>query len=391
MRILILSFYFETDLSAGSFRMTGLVQALGNNIEPEDQIDILTTQPNRYASYSEDALKEEFRDRVTIKRFDLPAHRSGFVDQSFAFFCYAYKVIKATRSGQYDLVFATSSRLCTAALGAIVASRMRALLYLDIRDIFVDTLKDVLSPIAAIFILPILRLIERSTVSKATHVNLVSAGFLEYFSDRYPNTRYSVIPNGIDNVFLGVDYTNQSVNTKTIVLYAGNIGEGQGLTKIIPNLANTFRLTHEFWIVGDGGQRLELENEIKNLSNVKMILPVSRKDLIDLYRCSDILFLHLNDYPAFHKVLPSKLFEYAATGKPIVAGVSGHAAAFIQQIPGAVSFPPCLIEAGIVAIRDAKLGIIFRQDFIKRFRRTHLMQELATDLIEVAKGRVNSV
>ena len=44
-----------------------------------------------------------------------------------------------------------------------------------------------------------------------------------------------------------------------------------------------------------------------------------------------ILFIHLNAYPAFEKVLPSKIFEYAATGKPILAGVSGYSADFIRN------------------------------------------------------------
>ena len=46
---------------------------------------------------------------------------------------------------------------------------------------------------------------------------------------------------------------------------------------------------------------------------------------------TDVLFLHLNDYSAFRKVIPSKIFEYAATGKPIVAGVSGYAAEFLRH------------------------------------------------------------
>ncbi len=45
---------------------------------------------------------------------------------------------------------------------------------------------------------------------------------------------------------------------------------------------------------------------------------------------SDILFVHLNDLEAFHKVLPSKLFEYAATAEArglrcIIAGAGGAA------------------------------------------------------------------
>ncbi len=386
MHILLLSFYFEPDLSAGSFRMTGLVEALQRQIGAEVRIDVLTTQPNRYASFSQTALPEEVRGAVTVRRFALPAHRSGFLDQSRAFAAYACQVINATRGSQYDLVFATSSRLFTAALGALVASRVRAPLYLDIRDIFVDTLQDVLSPLAARLMLPVFRLVEKLTMRRAAHINLVSAGFLEYFSDRYPGACLSVIPNGIDDVFTGVDYAKEAVGSKTIVLYAGNIGEGQGLVRIIPGLAKAFRDSHEFWVVGDGGQRSQLEHAVSDLSNVKIMLPVSRKDLLALYRSSDILFLHLNDYPAFRKVLPSKLFEYAVTGKPIVAGVAGYAAQFLQQVTGAVVFQPCHLEGGVVAIRDVKPSPVSRQPFVERYSRAQLMQELAGRLLVVIKS-----
>lgn len=385
MRILILSFYFEPDLSAGSFRVAGLVEALQRLMGSEVRIDVLTTQPNRYASYPQAALPEEVRGAVTVKRFAMPAHRSGFLDQSRAFSVYAYKVMKTVRGSQYDLVFATSSRLFTAALGALVASRMRAPLYLDIRDIFVDTLQDVLSPLTARFILPVFRWVEELTMKRATHINLVSAGFLEYFGKRYPDACFSVLPNGIDDVFMGVDYSKETVGSKTIVLYAGNFGEGQGLVRIVPGLAKAFCDSHEFWVVGDGGQRSQLERAVNGLSNVKIQTPVSRKELLALYQGSDILFLHLNDYPAFSKVLPSKLFEYAVTGKPIVAGVAGYAALFLQEVPGAVVFQPCHVEEGVVAIRDVKLGLVSRKSFIERYRRARLMQELAGSLLAVAK------
>ena len=381
-----MSFYFEPDLSAGSFRMAALVEALQRQVTPEVQIDVLTTQPNRYASYSEATLSEEALGAVRVKRFTLPAHRSGFLDQSKAFVVFAYQVLKVTRGSQYDLVFATSSRLFTAALGALVASRIRTSLYLDIRDIFVDTLQDVLSPLAARLMLPVFRLVEWWTIIRAVHINLVSAGFLEYFKSRYPRSRLSVIPNGIDNIFLGVNFSKEVVKSKSIVLYAGNIGEGQGLARIIPGLAKEFIDSHEFWIVGDGGQRSQLESVVNDLRNVRILSPMSRKELLSLYRDSDILFLHLNDYPVFRKVLPSKLFEYAATEKPIVAGVAGYAAKFLQQVPGVEVFQPCNVEDGANAIRNVRGGAVSRQSFIKHYSRDLLMQELTASLLAVANS-----
>ena len=44
-------------------------------------------------------------------------------------------------------------------------------------------------------------------------------------------------------------------------------------------------------------------------------------ELLNYYNQANILFLHLNSIKAFEKVLPSKIFEYAASNKPILAGV----------------------------------------------------------------------
>ena len=50
MKILVLSFYFPPDLSAGSYRMSGLVDELLSTSK-DIEIDVFTTTPNRYKSY----------------------------------------------------------------------------------------------------------------------------------------------------------------------------------------------------------------------------------------------------------------------------------------------------------------------------------------------------
>ena len=69
--------------------------------------------------------------------------------QSRAFAEFARRALEIVAERSYDLVFATSSRLMTAALGAWIARRKHAALYLDIRDMFVDTIGDVLPAAAA--------------------------------------------------------------------------------------------------------------------------------------------------------------------------------------------------------------------------------------------------
>jgi glycosyltransferase involved in cell wall biosynthesis len=332
VNLLFLSFYYEPDLCAGSFRATPLARALVD-ADSSVRVEVLTTQPNRYGSFLADADSVQQDGRLCVRRFSLPAHRSGMYDQSQAFVAYARQVLWHVRGRNFDGVLATSSRLMTASLASAIA-RWKALpMYLDIRDIFVDTIGDVLPPRAARWAVGPFDLIERWTMQRACHINLVSAGFGDYFSTRYPQAPLSFFTNGIDDEFIEATERppRERVDSATEVLYAGNVGEGQGLHLIIPSLAKRIP-SFRFRIIGDGGRMATLREEVErqNLRNVILQPPVKRSELVAASLDADVLFLHLNDYPAFQKVLPSKLFEYGALGKPVWAGVSGYAAEFIR-------------------------------------------------------------
>ena len=158
-------------------------------------------------------------------------------------------------ANEYDLVFATSSRLFTAFLGARISRRKRIPLYLDIRDLFVDTMSNILPSVLAWLVSPLLSVIEKYTFCSAKKINLVSKGFLPYFEHRYSDIPVIFFTNGIDEEFMQVsqmdDKTWRTKRTKNI-LYAGNIGEGQGLHKIIPQMAARLKKRVYFRVIGDG-------------------------------------------------------------------------------------------------------------------------------------------
>ncbi len=388
MRILVLAFYYPPDLSACAFRMKAFVPELAARLPAGSSIDVLTTLPNRYHSFRVEVPEEEQDEGVRIRRIRVPPHRSGLSDQARSFSVYARAVLRAIRSESYDLVFATSSRLMTAALGRVVSGRVRAPLYLDLRDIFVESLRDVLPARLAWGVVPPLSLVERVTVGGAGRVNLVSEGFAEYFRPRYPGRSFSFIPNGIDPEFLAAswDAAPRPEGVPRRVVYAGNMGEGQGLHAILPSLALALGDTAHFRLVGDGGKRVALEEALRaaGVDNVELLPPMERGDLIAEYREADVLFLHLNDHEAFRRVLPSKVFEYAATGRPIWAGVAGYAAEFLRaRVPDAVVFPPCNVEAAAESWNALPVEAQPREAFVRAFSRRSTSAALAKDVLEL--------
>jgi glycosyltransferase involved in cell wall biosynthesis len=391
MRLLFLTFYFRPDLSAGSFRATSLVGALselGDGSAPSTTV--LTTMPNRYSTFREAAAAVETVAGATVRRFPVRVHASGLLDQVASFLWFAWPALRAARAEPCDAVFATSSRLFTACLGAVVARVKRVPLYLDIRDIFVESIGPLLPRAIRWAAVPVLEAVESFTIRSATRVNLVSEGFRDYFEPRYPNTRFSYFTNGIDDEFIAspgaatLPAEGAAAGTgRPTVLYAGNIGEGQGLEQIVPGLARRLDGRFDLVVVGDGGRRAALEQAVRGLSNVRVMPPVKRAELAALYRDASVLFLHLNDLDAFRRVLPSKVFEYAATGKPILAGVAGHAAAFVlRHVENAVVFDPCDVDGAVRALERLRLAPIDRHAFVDRFARRRIAALMASDIVD---------
>ncbi len=389
-RIVYLTFYFQPDLCAGSFRNSPLAIELAKLAKERDiLVEVYTTMPNRYSTFESSASELEELENLFIHRIVLPPHKSGMMDQVFSFRRFYSEVLRLNKNKKADLIFASSSRLFTAYLGFRLSKSCKVPLYLDIRDIFVDTMNDVFKTrILKLGILPILKIIESKTFGHAHHINLISGGFKQYFK-KFNQAKFTYFTNGIDDEFLLSSKANSAdiaVKKRKTIVYAGNIGEGQGLHKIIPGVARNLKNEIQFLVIGDGGVKKLLQEEIHrlNLDNVEIKNPVNRVELKEIYAGSDYLFIHLNDYPAFRKVLPSKVFELATFNKPIIAGVSGFAAEFIKnEISDSFVFDPCNLEQLVAFLKsDNPSNVVDRIEFKNKYRRNKINNLMAESILE---------
>ena len=91
----------------------------------------------------------------------------------------------------------------------------------------------------------------------------------------------------------------------------------------------------------------------------------------------------MNDLEAFKKVLPSKLFEYAAFDKPIIAGVGGYASQFIREnLSNYILFAPTDVESMVEQILKFDRGNQEQGDFVNKFARKNIMKEMAHSILE---------
>jgi glycosyltransferase involved in cell wall biosynthesis len=234
-------------------------------------------------------------------------------------------------------------------------------------------------------VLPIIKLIEKRTFSYASNINLISGGFKDYFQ-KYDHASFTFFTNGIDDEFLELKLPVSKINTRPIILYAGNIGEGQGLHKFVPPLAKKLENKFDFIVIGDGGAKQKLIESIAELGcrNIDLKDPVSRTKLKEYYAKADYFLMHLNDFEAFKKVLPSKIFELAAMDKPIIAGVGGFAGRFVEEhVSNSILVNPCDFETCANKLESYTYKRETRFDFVKKYRRDNINTRMAESIKSV--------
>ena len=385
--ILFISFFFEPDLSAGSFRNTSLFKEILKTKDKNVKIHVITTTPNRYKDYEVKSNTQNVNDEDFIIERVKITQRKGLLGQTISFNKYFFSVLHKTWNNDYDVVYASTSKLFSGFLGATISVFKRAKLYLDIRDIFRETIQDMFSNkhIGTLVIIP-LKVIEYVTCKRAIHINLITPGFRSYFNI-YKKPTYSCYTNGIDQAFIKAKKSNVKPNiSMNKIVYAGNIGFGQGLEKVIPQAAQRLGEKWEFHIYGAGNSKNLLQKKISKLQVKNVILhkAIQRERLLEVYDSADFLFMHLNNLKAFERALPSKLFESATYGNPIIARVTSTAATFINKnIKNVILFKPCDFENLVKKLLDYKYVIEDRKDFLEAFSRQKINRRMAKSILDL--------
>jgi len=124
--------------------------------------------------------------------------------------------------------------------------------------------------------------------------------------------------------------------------YVGTIGMACGLHVVLDAAAMLKQRAVDdvvFLLVGDGAQRAPLvdQAEARGLDNVVFTGRQPKAMMPGYLAIMDVCLVHLRKTDLFSTVMPSKIFEAAAMGRPIVNGVAGFAAEFIDKAGAGVN------------------------------------------------------
>jgi len=394
MRILIVSHYFPPEPGAPQARLSGFAAAWA---AAGDAVTVLTGMPNHPTGvvppeYRHAIRRREHRDGYRVVRTWLYATpNEGFARKTIGHlsFMASSVALGGRAAGPADVVVVSSPTFFSIGAGWLLARLKRARLVVEIRDLW----PAIFTELGVLTNRPLIRLLERLELAAyrvADTVVVVSDGFRADLLRRgVPAAKVHTIRNGVrpgrfDPALAADPALRQRLGARDgdcLVLYAGTHGISQGLTSVADAAATLTDEPVRFAFVGGGADKPRLQRRVAELglANVTLAPGVAPGQVPPLLAAADICLLTLRDLPLFASFIPSKMFEYLAAGRPVVAAVAGEAAQILREA-GACVVAPEDSGALAAAIRDLA-GDPERRQAMARRGRSYVEQYFDQDLL----------
>ena len=94
-----------------------------------------------------------------------------------------------------------------------------------------------------------------------------------------------------------------------------------------------------FLFVGEGAEKEQLVSlaQRQGLRNVRFLPQQPREKIPALIQASDLCLVLLKKADVFKTVIPTKMLEFMACGRPVILGVDGQAREILEKLEGASS------------------------------------------------------
>ncbi|RKY53698.1 MAG: glycosyltransferase WbuB, partial [Candidatus Neomarinimicrobiota bacterium] len=194
-------------------------------------------------------------------------------------------------------------------------------------------------------------------VTQGIHDRLLSRGI--------PKNKLKVFTNGVNLELYSPKEKDAKLlkelglNGKKVIGYIGTMGMAHKLDFILRCASKIADLNIHFLLIGEGAEKenlLILKNKLA-LKNVTILDAIPKHKVSNYLSVIDIALVNLKKTDLFLGALPSKIFENAAMGKPILLGLKGEAENVINKYKAGLAFEP-ENETDFIE----KLGILINND-----------------------------
>jgi len=266
----------------------------------------------------------------------------------------------------YDIVLATATQVTNPVIGWILSKLFSVKCVIENRDLQPESSED-FGNLNRSFFTRQLKKFMHWLYRKADRVVAVTDGISDYLATiGLDPANVTTIKSGVGTEFINSDSNGIRKKfgweDKFLVLYAGTLGWAHSLETVIEAAR---QLTDQpdiyFVFVGDGQKREALEGMVRDygLSNVSFIGTQPLETIPYFLKASDVLVESLKEVPITKGTFPCKLFEYMASGRPIVFGARDcEAIRELEKAGGALWFPteePQKLSELILALKQGRI------------------------------------
>lgn len=326
-------------------------------VQQGHEVTVVTCFPNfpigrLYEGYRQKLWDEEYIDGIRVVRiWSYIAPNRGVLRRSVDYLSYAiHAAYRSLRLPQHDLLVATSPQFFTAVAGRAVAAWRRMPWIMEVRDLWPDSIRAV-GAIRASLVLRMLDYLERHLYRHADALVVVTEAIQQEIAKKadIPREKIHVVPNGVDTqLFYPTERDEElkrqlGIEGKFVVGYVGTHGMAHGLDGFIRG-ADRLPEGVILLCIGEGAEKENLERLARDRSNVLLLPSVPHQQIRRYMSLIDVALVPLRKREVFTTVIPSKIFEAAAMGIPILLGVEGQAQELIERYGAGLCFEPENIE-----------------------------------------------
>lgn len=193
-----------------------------------------------------------------------------------------------------------------------------------------------------------------------------------------------LVSNGITREqFEKLESIEVSQSDTVSVGYIGNIGLAQQLDTLLETAKQLPDVIFKVIGAGTDFDRIRILVDEQQIDNILLPGRVSWEEVREYYNEIDILYAQLA--PEYSGAMPSKLYEYLATGKYVIYGGQGQAAEILASFDHHQLIAPCDVGAFVGAIKayindHSKDGL--SQNNREKVRSDYIREDAAKKLVE---------
>ena len=352
MRILFLSDNFPPEVNAPASRTFDHCREW---VKAGAEVTVVTCAPNFpqgkvYPGYKNKLWQTEMMDGIRVIRvWTYMVPNKGFIKRTLDYISFSVTGFLAALFVKTDVIVATSPQFFTALAGRTLSWWKRKPWVMEVRDLWPESIKTVGAMNDSVFI-RYFEWQEKRCYRSAKKIVVVTDSFKRTLTSRgIDPAKIEVVKNGVNKALFTPRPKDEALKAqlglagKTVIGYIGTHGMAHKLDFILqsakklednPNL--------HFLLIGGGAMKeslLKLKDEL-GCTNVTMLDSVMKEEVARYISILDVCLINLKKSPLFTTVIPSKIFENAGMGIPILMGVEGEAKDIISQYGAGLCFEP---------------------------------------------------